>query len=58
LQERLGIRIRKYKNNGIMLTVACIVVPFFAEKKEPKKPVENNHALFSTGSLDGAAVLL
>jgi hypothetical protein len=38
--------------------LAFIVVPFFAEKKEPKKPVENNDAVFSTGSPDGAAVLL
>jgi hypothetical protein len=29
-----------------------------AEKKEPKKPVENNDAVFSTGNLDEAVVLL
>jgi hypothetical protein len=39
-------------------TFSFIIVPFFAEKKEPKKPVENNDALFSTGSLDEAVVLL
>ncbi len=31
--------------------LACTVVSFFAERKEPKKPVENNDALFSTGAL-------